>query len=65
MGKRGKVLVVDDSKLMRSIVKMLLEKGGYEVCEAQDGKEALTVLIRDRDISLVTLDVEMPVMNGF
>jgi len=65
MKSNGKILVVDDSKVMRSIVKMLLEKGGYEVCEAENGTEALTTLLKNKDIDLVSLDVDMPVMNGF
>jgi CheY-like chemotaxis protein len=65
MKSKGKILVVDDSKVMRSIVRMLLENGGYEVCEAADGKEALKQLLLNHDVKLVTLDVDMPVMNGF
>ncbi len=65
MKSNGKILVVDDSKVMRSIIKMLLEKGGYEVCEAENGTEALTTLLRNNDIDLISLDVDMPEMNGF
>ncbi len=65
MEKQYKILVVEDSKLMRSVISKMLRDNGFEVFEAGDGKEALTILIQNRDISLISLDVEMPVMDGF
>jgi two-component system chemotaxis response regulator CheY len=60
-----KALVVDDSKAVRQIERKYLEELGYEVLEAENGKEALEVLKEHPDISLILLDWHMPVMNGY
>ena len=62
----GKILFVDDSPVIKKIIKRAIEAAGYELVEASDGKEALTVLARDgNDIRLILSDWNMPVMNGF
>lgn len=61
---RRKVLVVDDSKYVRTLVKLILEGAGYEVTMASDGTEALEQL-RERGADVVVADVDMPSMNGF
>ena len=59
-----KVLVVDDSALMRKALKtMLVESGDVEVVLARNGEDALDVLSRERP-DVVTLDINMPVMDG-
>jgi len=60
-----KVLVVDDSALMRRIMKDILEKQPEieVVGSAKDGMEAIE-MIKTLDPDVVTLDVEMPRMNG-
>ena len=60
-----KILVVDDSKFMLNIIKKLLEKDNYEVVTVASGIGALRELIKHRDFDLVTLDVNMPHMDGF
>lgn len=60
----SKVLIVDDSKTIRMQVKDLLPKGNFEVAEATDGMEGLS-LIRQERPSLVLLDFFMPKMNGW
>ncbi|OGV46791.1 MAG: hypothetical protein A2017_14400 [Lentisphaerae bacterium GWF2_44_16] len=60
-----KILVVDDSLSMRKIIRKELEKGSYDVIEAVDGSEALRLVVSNRDIDLVTLDIQMPGMDGF
>lgn len=63
---RGRrVLVVDDSQSMRAIVTGMLNTQGFDVLTACDGEEALAVLLEHKDIKLVLLDHEMPVMDGF
>ncbi len=60
------ILVVDDSKAMRMIVKRNLRQAGYgeaEVTEASNGVEALG-LIRSNDFDLVLSDWNMPEMSG-
>jgi PAS domain S-box-containing protein len=61
----GCILVVDDEKIIRSLVTEMLHTLGYEVLLAEDGDEAVEVFRRERDrISLVILDVIMPKRNG-
>ena len=61
----SKALVVDDSKTIRMIIKMILIDLGYEVCEAGNGLEALKVLDKEKTaVSLVLADWNMPEMNG-
>ncbi len=60
------VLVVDDSRIMRGMVKRVLDLSGLpitQVCEAGSGVEALTVLA-DTVINLALVDINMPHMNG-
>jgi CheY-like chemotaxis protein len=59
------VLVADDEPYIGRIIKMKLEQGPFRVTLAQDGREALQVLDRERDIDLVLLDVMMPHLSGF
>lgn len=57
------VLIVDDEKDLRSVLKLYLEMAGYEVIEAENGKAALEILSYTK-ISLMILDIMMPVMDG-
>lgn len=58
-----KILVADDEKEIRDILKLLLSEEGYEVVEAENGKAAVN--LAGEDVSLYILDVNMPVMSGF
>lgn len=58
------ILVVDDEKDLRDVLKLYLENAGYEVLEAENGLEALDILSKS-DISLMILDIMMPEMDGF
>jgi CheY-like chemotaxis protein len=58
------VLVADDEPHIGRIIKMKLEQGPFEVTLAYDGREALDVLARDREIKLVLLDLMMPHLSG-
>lgn len=59
-------LVVDDSRAMRMILRKTLEGIGFEVLEARNGKEALSVLATEKKpITLGLLDWNMPEMDGF
>ena len=60
----GKILVVDDSKLVTDIVKLRLEMYGYEVRLAHSGEEALD-RIADEVPDLMVLDVQMPGIDGY
>jgi CheY-like chemotaxis protein len=59
------ILLVDDEELIRSSSSRMLERLGYRVIAAADGREALELFAAHRDrISLVILDVVMPEMDG-
>ena len=58
-----KILVVDDSKTIRTKLEMILSRAGYEVITASDGQEALAKM--DEQPSLVVLDVNMPRLDGY
>ncbi len=61
----GTVLVVDDEEVVRSIAAKMLQRIGFDVLEAGDGKEALEQLQRHGDeIRCVLLDLTMPQMDG-
>jgi len=60
-----KILVVDDSLTMRSVIRRELGTDRYEIIEAKNGQEALALIERGLVPDLVTLDVEMPGLNGF
>ena len=58
-----KVLVVDDLYGIRVLLKEVLEKDGYEMYQAANGMQALTIL-EEHQLDLVLLDVKLPGMNG-
>ena len=58
------ILVVDDDKNTRMLLKAVLEAENYRVCTAENGEEALEVLDRTH-VDLVVLDVMMPRMDGY
>ena len=62
----GRILIVDDEEPILALSRRILERAGYEVLVASDGREALGVFMRHRsEISLVMTDLAMPGMNGF
>lgn len=58
-----KILVVDDDRNIREVVRLYLQKEGYEVAGAGDGEAALNAFAAD-SYDLVLLDIMMPVMDG-
>jgi len=58
------VLVADDEPHIGRIIKMKLEQGPFRVSLAFDGREALELLEREPDVSLVLLDLMMPELSG-
>jgi chemotaxis family two-component system sensor histidine kinase/response regulator PixL len=63
--QRKTILIVDDSLTTRQALYLTLEKFGYQVIQAGDGREAIDQLSRSKEIQVVLCDVEMPNMNGF
>jgi CheY-like chemotaxis protein len=61
-GKR--VLVVDDDRITRMLLKLLIEKEGYEVLEGENGRQAVEIANRERP-DLLVMDLLMPDMDGY
>jgi len=57
------VLVVDDERLIRQIISIILKSAGYKVIEAVSGDDALSKMT-DRDFGLVITDLRLPGMDG-
>lgn len=57
-----KILIVEDDKTIREGLSAYLSEFGYQVVEAQDGREALANF--HQDINLVILDIQIPFING-
>ena len=58
--RRKIVLVVDDESLVRMVTVDMVEFAGYDVIEAADADDAVTILETRSDIALVMTDVDMP-----
>lgn len=58
------ILIVDDSSSLRTVVRLALQRAGYEVHEAGDGQEALACLDQLAKVHLIVSDVNMPRMDG-
>ena len=59
-----KIILADDEERWRLIVHDFLDNEGYSVLEAADGSQAVRLLRENPDVSLVILDVMMPVLDG-
>ena len=64
MDKRQKILIVDDAKFNRDILKEILGDA-YNYLEAEDGNQAIQMIGENIGIDLMLLDINMPQMNGF
>lgn len=66
-GQIGRVLVVDDEPDIRKVVRTHLEKADYEVIEAENGAEAITILNTGDNpmyVDTILCDIRMPKLNG-
>ena len=60
-----KAMIIDDSKAIRMILSKTLQEAGFEVCQAANGEEALSLLERENGaITVALVDWNMPRMNG-
>jgi two-component system, chemotaxis family, chemotaxis protein CheY len=59
-----KVLVVDDSALIHQMYKMVLMRYKCDIIDALNGQEGLDKLVKNPDVNLILLDINMPLMNG-
>ena len=64
MDKRQKILIVDDSKFNRDILKEILGET-YNYLKAENGNQAIQIIGENIGIDLMLLDINMPQMNGF
>ncbi len=59
-----KILIVDDEKMIRNVVKEYAEFEGYETKEAEDGMEAVEIC-RKEDFDMIVMDIMMPRLDGY
>lgn len=59
-----KILIAEDNVSLRQLMKIHLNRAGYEVFEAADGKDALEVMDHNH-VDLIIADIMMPVMDGY
>ena len=63
----GRILVVDDEADIRKVVRMTLEKAGYQVLEAEDGAKAIEIINTGDNrlmLDVMICDIRMPKING-
>jgi adenylate cyclase len=61
---QGLILIVDDNEMNRDLLSRRLQRQGYTVAMATDGKDALAS-VQTQPFDLILLDIMMPVMNGY
>ena len=59
-----KILVVDDSSLIHQMYRLVMARYNCTIVDAMNGQEALDLLSIHKDVELILLDINMPVMNG-
>lgn len=62
--EQRKILITDDEKDIRNMVKVMLDKEGYETVTAHNGREAIETVKKESDFHLIIMDIIMPEMNG-
>lgn len=60
-----KILLVDDNENNLLSIEVVLEKENYTFYRAASGREALRILLKEEDFTLILLDVKMPIMDGY
>jgi len=63
----GRVMIVDDEPDIRKVVRMTLQKAGYDVLEAEDGEKAIEVINTGENrlmLDVIICDIRMPKING-
>lgn len=63
----GRILVVDDEPDVRKVVRLYLEKAGYDVTEAEDGQKAVQEIKSGENpllLDVILTDIRMPKLNG-
>ena len=60
-----KLLVVDDEKLIRDVIKEYAVNEGFKIIEASNGEEAISKIETNPDIDLIIMDIMMPKLDGY
>ena len=60
----SRILVIDDNDTVRDVIRQLLESGGHEVTECEDGQKGLDAQRTD-PCDLVVVDIQLPGISGF
>ena len=66
-GSKGRILIIDDEKDVRDILKMQLESAKYDIIEAENGEEGIRLMKEGSNllrVGLIICDIRMPKVNG-
>ena len=63
-GSAFRVLIIDDSRATRLVIRTFMREFGFQTEEAPDGAEAMKILSANKTFGLIVCDWEMPVMSG-
>ena len=61
----SKILIVDDEKKIRDVVREYAEFEGFEIVEAEDGMDAVKKVSDNEDIDIIIMDIMMPKLDGY
>lgn len=64
MNKKYKILIVEDEASLRFVYSEYLDMEGFEVIQAEDGREALDLVKTNPDIDVILLDLMIPKIDG-
>jgi CheY-like chemotaxis protein len=63
--KGKKILIVEDDLSSRLYLNKILEKTGAILLNAGDGQEAVDIVIKEPEIKIILMDIQLPVMDGY
>lgn len=62
--KGRKILIVEDDLLSRLYLNKILQKTGAILLNAGDGQEAIDITVQNPDLSIILMDIQLPLMDG-
>lgn len=62
---KTKVLIIEDNEQNMYLLTFILEKNGFEVIQARDGKTGIEIAKNDGGFDLILTDIQLPVMDGY